>query len=62
VSVRDLKDTRFTLDYQVDRKGDGRTVAAGYTLLATFDYARRRVCRLPEAFRARLSDYAASTP
>ena len=57
--VRDLKDTRFTLDYQVDRRGDGKTVAAGYTLLAAFDYARRRVSRLPEAFRARLLKHAA---
>jgi acyl-CoA thioesterase FadM len=53
-----LQDTRFRLDYQVDRKGDGRTVATGYTLLVAFDYSRRRVSRLPEAFRARLRNSA----
>jgi acyl-CoA thioesterase FadM len=60
VRVQELKDTRFRLDYQVDRKGDGRTVATGYTLLAAFNYSQRRVSRLPEAFRARLSAQAAA--
>jgi acyl-CoA thioester hydrolase len=60
VRARDVKDTRFILDYQADREGDGRTVAAGYTLLAAFDYARRRVSRLPETFRARLLEQATS--
>jgi acyl-CoA thioester hydrolase len=58
VRVGGLQDTRFRLDYQVDRKGDGRTVATGYTLLVAFDYSRRRVSRLPEAFRARLCNSA----
>jgi acyl-CoA thioester hydrolase len=62
VRARDLRDTRFVLDYQVDRKGDGKTVATGYTLLAAFDYARRRISRLPEAFRARLSEHTAPSP
>lgn len=59
VRARDVKDNRFSLDYQVDRQGDGKTVATGYTLLAAFDYARRRVSRLPEPFRSRLLEHAA---
>jgi acyl-CoA thioester hydrolase len=52
VSVSELKDTRFTLQYTVIKEGSGIVVATGSTVLVGFDYERRRVCRLPEEFRA----------
>jgi len=55
VLPRDLQASRFTLDYQVTRVGDGAAVAGGYTTLVAFDYERRRVTRLPEAFQAALA-------
>ena len=37
------------------RVGDGATVAGGYTTMVAYDYQRRRVTRLPEAFQAALA-------
>lgn len=54
VRPRDVQASRFALDYQVRRMGDGAEVAAGYTTLVAFDYARRRVARLPETFQTAL--------
>jgi acyl-CoA thioesterase FadM len=55
VRVSDLQETRFNFEYEVVRPGDGRRVASGFTRMAAFDYGRRRVARLPEEFRRRLS-------
>lgn len=55
VRVSDLQETRFTFEYEVVRPADGRRVASGFTRMAAFDYGRRRVARLPEEFRRRLS-------
>ena len=56
VSVRpqDVKTGRFDLEYEVTRVGDGAVVASGRTAMAAFDYARRRVTRLPKPFQAAL--------
>ncbi len=58
VKVADLQEVRFSLEYEVVRPADGRQVAAGSTRLVAFDYARRRVTRIPEGFRARLEGTA----
>lgn len=55
VLPRDVQASRFTLDYQVTRVGDGAAVAEGYTALVAFDYGKRRVTRLPEAFQTALA-------
>jgi acyl-CoA thioesterase FadM len=55
VLPRDVQASRFTLDYQVNRVGDGEAVAGGYTTLVAFDYQRRRVTRLPASFQAALA-------
>ncbi len=52
VHPRDVQASRFALDYQVSRAG--AAVASGYTTMVAFDYAKRRVARLPEAFQAAL--------
>jgi acyl-CoA thioester hydrolase len=54
VRPRDVQASRFALDYEVTRVGDGASVAGGYTAMAAFDYARLRVTKLPEAFQAAL--------
>ena len=54
VRPRDVEASRFVLDYAVTRVGDGVSAADGHTTLAAFDYARRRVTRLPAAFQAAL--------
>jgi acyl-CoA thioesterase FadM len=54
VRPREVQASRFALDYQVRRVGDGAEVASGFTIMVAFDYARRRVARLPEAFQAAL--------
>ena len=54
VRPRDVQATRFVLDYEVTRLGDGAVVAGGFTAMVAFDYARRKVTRLPEAFHSAL--------
>jgi acyl-CoA thioesterase FadM len=46
--------TRFVLDYEVIRLGDGAVVAGGCTSMVAFDYAKRRPIRLPDAFHSAL--------
>ena len=46
--VSDIRPTGFLLTYQVLR--GGTTVASATTLMVAFDYARRRVVRLPSPF------------
>ncbi len=57
VLVGRLEATRFTLDYVVRRRADGREVAEGSTVLAAFDYGRRRVAPLPAELRHRLAEH-----
>ena len=54
VRPREVQASRFALDYEVTRIGDGANVAGGYTQMVAFDYTRRRVTRLPEALQAAL--------
>jgi acyl-CoA thioesterase FadM len=54
VRPRDVQASRFALDYEVTRVGDGAAVASGLTAMAAFDYAQRRVARLPAPFQAAL--------
>ena len=54
ITVSDLKDTRFILDYAVSKDGGETPVATGYTVMVGFDYERRRVCRLPKTFLAKV--------
>jgi len=58
VRPRDVQASRFALDYEVIRIGDGAGVAGGSTAMAAFDYSRRRVTRLPETFQAALTALA----
>lgn len=48
MQVKELKGARFVLHYQVLRGKD--LIASAETLMAAFDYQRRRVCPLPEVF------------
>ena len=41
----------FVLLYRVTREADNAEIARARTVLIFFDYARRRVCRAPQAFR-----------
>jgi len=54
VRPRDVQASRFTLDYEGTRGSDGARAASGSTVLAAFDYTRRRLARLPESFREAL--------
>jgi 4-hydroxybenzoyl-CoA thioesterase len=45
--------------YRVTRLSDGRCIAEAKTNVVFFDYARRRVVGVPEAFRAKFGSLAA---
>ena len=41
------------MQYEVKRTSDGKVVLSGSTLLLAFDYATRKVARIPEVFLAK---------
>ena len=53
VKTTELEGTRFKLEYEAFRKTDEKVVALGYTTLVAFDYAGRRVSKIPEVFKQR---------
>ncbi|MBN1347828.1 acyl-CoA thioesterase [candidate division KSB1 bacterium] len=50
VCLCDIGGVRFKIEYLVERCSDDKCVAKGYTKMAAFDYARRKVCKIPPAF------------
>jgi len=51
VSITDLQSVKFNIEYQVERISDEKLIATGYTRMVAFDYSKRKVCRIPEAFK-----------
>jgi acyl-CoA thioester hydrolase len=50
IAVADVTTSSFTLAYEVTRELDNALVLDGSTKLIAFDYEKRKVTRLPEAF------------
>ncbi len=50
LSFGEFSRIRFRIDYVVHRPADDTTIASGYTILAAFDYSRRRAVRIPASF------------
>jgi len=51
VSITDLQSVKFNIEYQVERISDEKLIETGYTRMVAFDYSKRKVCRIPEAFK-----------
>jgi len=52
VGVSDIKRSSFALRYRIERAGE--VTAEGSTPLVSFNYTRKKPCRLPEQFRCAL--------
>lgn len=50
VAVAEVTTSSFEMKYSIKRTGDGAEVLNGSTKLIAFDYERKKVTRLPEAF------------
>jgi len=50
VAVAEVTTSSFVLTYSIKRTGDGAEVLNGSTRLIAYDYERKKVTRLPEAF------------
>jgi acyl-CoA thioester hydrolase len=50
LSFGEFSRIRFRVDYIVSRPADKKQIAAGYTILAAFDYVQRRPVRIPASF------------
>ena len=50
VWVAECDGRRLPMQYEVKRTSDGKVVLSGSTLLLAFDYATRKVARIPEVF------------
>jgi len=49
VRITDVQAVRFRMEYEITRGAD--PVATGYTQMVAFDYAHRRISKLPARFR-----------
>ena len=54
VAATEMEGSRFKLEYEVERASDSKVVAAGYTTMVAFDYAARRVAKIPESFKKKI--------
>lgn len=61
VQITDLQKTRFKIEYLVERISDRKLVATGATLMVAFDYSKRKVCKIPAAFRGACTKVRASS-
>ncbi len=59
VGVRffDLKRAGFTVGFLVKRTSDDRGVAQGTTVMVAFDYEKRKIARVPEIFKEKISRF-----
>ena len=57
VWIDNFSRTRFRVNYNVVRQKDEKAIAAGYTVLAAFDYAARKPKRIPELFKHKVSEF-----
>ncbi len=55
VRCSQVKRSSFTLDYRIERSG--QLTAEGSTPVVCYNYQQRKVCRLPEEFRASLEQF-----
>lgn len=55
VKSLDVKRSGWVMEYRIERRGE--LTAEGETQLRCFNYATRKLCRIPAEFRARLSDF-----
>jgi 4-hydroxybenzoyl-CoA thioesterase len=54
VLATELEGMRFRMDYEVERRSDGRIVATGWTGMVAFDYLKRRPVKIPDVFREKV--------
>ena len=54
ISVSAVTASSFTLDYSVVRESDNAEVLKGSTKLIAFNYAKKRIIRLPAAFLSKI--------
>lgn len=55
VGIDDVGNTSFNMTYTVRRESDDAVVFKGSSGLVAFDYEKRRVVKLPEAFLEKIS-------
>ena len=55
--IDDFSRTRFKVHYLISREGDEKLVAAGYVVLAAFDYKAKRLQRIPQSFKENVEKY-----
>ena len=54
VRITEMKGITFNFEYEIERVSDNKTIATGVTRMAVFDYAKRRVRKIPVEFEKRI--------
>lgn len=58
VAVPETKGKKFTLEYDVTRESDAQQVLSGFTIFLSFDYASRKVARIPSQFIEKIRPFS----
>ena len=59
--IDDFRRTRFKTHYRI-QNAEGKEIAAGYVVLAGFDYQARKPRRIPEAFKEKIRQFQDGSP
>lgn len=55
VIVSEMKEKKFTFQYEIVRVSDGKLVMSGFTTFLAFDYDTRKVAKIPDQFMERIA-------
>ncbi|MEN8138083.1 MAG: thioesterase family protein [Bacteroidota bacterium] len=50
VELTEVKGLKWTLSYKATRRSDNAEVFNGSTIMLSFDYSARKICRIPSGF------------
>lgn len=57
ISISDIKEVSFSMNYSILRIKDEKEVLTGYTKVVTFDYQNKKVVQIPKEFLAKILPY-----
>ncbi|NOY57867.1 MAG: acyl-CoA thioesterase [Calditrichaeota bacterium] len=57
VQIDNITRARFKVNYEITRIGDEKSIATGYTVLAGFDYSSKKLKRIPQSFRDKVTKF-----
>ncbi len=57
VRIAEISPAKFTMQYRIFNSATNKLVSQGYTVLAGYDYSRKRISRLPASFIEKVNGF-----